>query len=115
MCGINGVYDSNLSKTVAINHVQQMNNLIKHRGPDSGGIFFDKGFCLGHRRLSIIDISNSADQPMLSADGKLMIVFNGEIYKFITIRTRHWWYKSKFNFIHKTILKNSLKLRLRQI
>lgn len=82
MCGINGVYDSNLSKTVAINHVQQMNSLIKHRGPDSEGIFFDKGFCLGHRRLSIIDVSNSADQPMLSADGKLMIVFNGEIYNF---------------------------------
>lgn len=111
MCGINGVYDSNLSKTVAINHVQQMNNLIKHRGPDSGGIFFDKGFCLGHRRLSIIDISNSADQPMLSADGKLMIVFNGEIYNFKSIAK---FLADNFNIKFKTTSDTEVLINLIQ-
>jgi asparagine synthase (glutamine-hydrolysing) len=59
-----------------------MNSLLKHRGPDSDGIYFDDGFCMGHTRLSILDVSNNADQPMISSDGRFMIAYNGEIYNF---------------------------------
>ena len=82
MCGINGAFDNNFDQNAAINQMKQMNDLIKHRGPDSDGIYFDDGFCLGHTRLSIIDVSNNADQPMISSDGRFIIAFNGEIYNF---------------------------------
>jgi asparagine synthase (glutamine-hydrolysing) len=61
---------------------------IAHRGPDGHGVFtdLDAGVCLGHRRLSIIDLSIEGDQPMTSADGRLVIVFNGEIYNYTEVR-----------------------------
>ncbi len=59
-----------------------MNTVTKHRGPDGTGIFVDAGVTLGHNRLSIIDLSDAAAQPMKSIDGKQVIVFNGEIYNF---------------------------------
>jgi len=76
MCGINGF---NFKNSELIN---QMNEQTKHRGPDAGGVYFDGQISLGHNRLSIIDLSAAAGQPMLSADGSLAIVFNGEIYNF---------------------------------
>lgn len=82
MCGINGLFDTNLDKTRSVNKMRSMNSLLKHRGPDSDGIYFDDGFCMGHTRLSILDVSNNADQPMISSDGRYMIAFNGEIYNF---------------------------------
>lgn len=59
-----------------------MTDAIAHRGPDSEGHWLDGAVGLGHRRLSIIDLSNEADQPMISSDGKVVIVFNGEIYNY---------------------------------
>lgn len=59
-----------------------MNQATKHRGPDGTGIFLDEKISLGHNRLSIIDLSRAATQPMASRDGRLIIVFNGEIYNF---------------------------------
>ncbi len=60
---------------------------IHHRGPDSNGSFIDENLALGFRRLSIIDLSDEAKQPMVSEDGKLILVFNGEIYNFAELRT----------------------------
>lgn len=86
MCGIAGI----LSKSPSLqSHViENMTAALKHRGPDAQGIFInqDHTVALGHRRLSILDLSESANQPMYSADGRYVIVFNGEIYNFKSIR-----------------------------
>ena len=60
--------------------------VIKHRGPDQSGIFASEGITLGHRRLSIIDLSEQGRQPMANEDGSLQLVFNGEIYNFLELR-----------------------------
>lgn len=63
-----------------------MNAAIYHRGPDDGGVYSHGAIALGHRRLSIIDLSDLGHQPMTSDDGSLAIVFNGEIYNYIELR-----------------------------
>ncbi|MEK7646904.1 MAG: asparagine synthase (glutamine-hydrolyzing) [Patescibacteria group bacterium] len=80
MCAINGFNfrDENL--------ISRMNTATRHRGPDGTGVFCKEGVSLGHNRLSIIDLSMSAGQPMQSADGNLIVVFNGEIYNFQDIK-----------------------------
>lgn len=87
MCGINGIIEySSQTKSQAINF---MNNCIIHRGPDDEGLYEDRTenyvVGLGMRRLSIIDLT-SGNQPMFSSDGKVVIVFNGEIYNFQKLR-----------------------------
>ena len=64
-----------------------MNDLIAHRGPDSDGIYIKHPICFGFRRLSIIDLTDDANQPMLSNNGKIAIVFNGEIYNYREINS----------------------------
>ena len=91
MCGINGIITLNgfndfLSQKDLESKVKLMNNLLVHRGPDSEGIHIQNPIALGFRRLSIIDLHDSANQPMLSNDGKIVIVFNGEIYNYIEIK-----------------------------
>ncbi len=68
--------------------VQQMSQTLLHRGPDDGGIWVDAeaGIALGHRRLSILDLSPEGHQPMHSASSRYVIVFNGEIYNFLELR-----------------------------
>jgi asparagine synthase (glutamine-hydrolysing) len=68
--------------------VQQMSETLLHRGPDDGGTWVDAevGIALGHRRLSILDLSPEGHQPMHSACGRYVIVFNGEIYNFLELR-----------------------------
>lgn len=56
-------------------------NNIKHRGPDNSGYYFDEEISLGHNRLSIIDLTSNANQPMAGSNGTI-IVFNGEIYNY---------------------------------
>src|ERR1035437_6381101 len=63
-----------------------MNAETKHRGPDGSHIWSDEFVTLGHNRLSIIDISVASDQPMMSKDGRYVIVYNGELYNFKEIR-----------------------------
>ncbi|WP_026462938.1 asparagine synthase (glutamine-hydrolyzing) [Adhaeribacter aquaticus] len=80
MCGFSGFvsYDKRLTEK----DLQSMTDCIAHRGPDSAGYFFD-GICgLGHRRLSILDLSEAANQPFYSANGRYVMVYNGEVYNF---------------------------------
>jgi asparagine synthase (glutamine-hydrolysing) len=88
MCGINGF---NWEDKVLI---KRMNTAISHRGPDSEGFFVDK-VSFGHRRLSIIDLSERGNQPMFNNSGTLCIIFNGEIYNFQEIKDR---LKRKYSF-----------------
>ena len=81
MCGIAGILNFD-GAPVDRNVLVAMTDAIAHRGPDSEGHWFHGGVGLGHRRLSIIDLSNEANQPMVSSDGKTVIVFNGEIYNY---------------------------------
>ena len=88
MCGINGVYNfGGVSAGDIRSCVQRMNDAVRHRGPDDEGIWLDAdaGIYLGHRRLSILDLSASGHQPMCSPLGDV-IVFNGEIYNFRALR-----------------------------
>ena len=80
MCGIGGFNwrDEQL--------VRRMANSLAHRGPDQDGVFWDDRWSLGHRRLSIIDLSDAARQPMGNEDGTVQIVFNGEIYNFADLK-----------------------------
>ena len=89
MCGIAGFVDLNgFDVKKAINIGKAMGKTIEHRGPDHSGLWFDKNFgvVLVHQRLSIIDLSKSAHQPMLSASGRYVISFNGEIYNHKDLR-----------------------------
>lgn len=84
MCGINGFNFVNKKL------LKEMNDSIKHRGPDSEGSFFSEEVSLGHRRLSIIDLSPKGSQPMKYKHDKkeIIIVFNGEIYNFLEIKEK---------------------------
>ncbi len=84
MCGICGIVDFSLPPRIKT--VEAMNNSLTHRGPDSGGACSFDSCVLGHRRLSILDLTDAAKQPMLSTDGKVALVFNGEIYNFQELR-----------------------------
>jgi len=93
MCGIGGVLykkSSNLDKYAVI---ERMMLAQKHRGPDADGFYHDDLIALGHRRLSIIDLSVDANQPMHDASGRYVITFNGEIYNYKQLRTQLSKYK----------------------
>ena len=83
MCGIAGIIGSKS------NGIQQLGSMLKsqaHRGPDATHLWNDANVYLGHNRLSIIDLSNEADQPMVSSNGRYIIVFNGEIYNYLELK-----------------------------
>ena len=92
MCGISGFISKNFLKSDLV----KMTEAISHRGPDASGHFFDqnKGVAFGHRRLSIIDLSDRANQPMTSHCGRYIMVYNGEVYNFKEIakklKNRNW-------------------------
>ena len=81
MCGITGAFDTRGRKEISRETVERMNRSQFHRGPDEGGTHFEPGVGLGHRRLSIIDLS-TGQQPLFNEDGSVVVVFNGEIYNF---------------------------------
>jgi len=81
MCGITGIYDLKGPRDIDATLLSKMNELQFHRGPDEGGIHVEAGVGLGHRRLSIIDLS-SGQQPLFNEDGSVVVVYNGEIYNF---------------------------------
>lgn len=89
MCGLAGFLQVNgFASDQARLLAMEMGNSIAHRGPDDGGVWVDAvaGIALAHRRLSILDLSPAGHQPMVSASGRYVIVFNGEIYNHMGIR-----------------------------
>ena len=82
MCGICGVIEKNQDRRSLVN---RMCDILAHRGPDNNAVYASKDVCLGHRRLSIIDLS-TGDQPIFNEDKTLTIVFNGEIYNYRELR-----------------------------
>src|SRR5882757_5028796 len=89
MCGINGIVAYHPSSSVPEEaELLATRDSMRARGPDGLGAWWskDRRCGLGHRRLSIIDLSERAAQPMTSADGHLVIVFNGEIYNYPELR-----------------------------
>ena len=86
MCGICGFYSS--SKIFSRNDLENMSKSIAHRGPDAEGFFYEGNVGLGHRRLSIIDLSNAANQPMISHNGRYIMIFNGAVYHFKVIENK---------------------------
>jgi asparagine synthase (glutamine-hydrolysing) len=86
MCGINGIVGLT-DEVLSEKQVSQMNDCMSHRGPDDFGVFTDKNVALGHRRLSIIDLSRDGRQPMISRSGNLIISFNGEIYNYNLLKS----------------------------
>jgi asparagine synthase (glutamine-hydrolysing) len=85
MCGIAGLFYVSNPKPVDPKRVAAMADSLAHRGPDGSGVWTAAGVGLGHRRLSIIDLA-TGDQPMRSADGRLALSYNGEIYNFREVR-----------------------------
>lgn len=85
MCGIAGFVRMD-GGPAELNTIQRMTDVIRHRGPNGEGHFIEGALALGHRRLSILDLSNDGAQPMHSPSGKLVLIFNGEIYNYIEIR-----------------------------
>lgn len=86
MCGIAGIVSS--AGGAGLQRIEKMISNIAYRGPDGSGTvcFEGDGVALGHRRLSILDVSANGAQPMVSASGRFWIVFNGEVYNYIEIR-----------------------------
>lgn len=82
MCGIAGIVGADADPGV----VKKMTDALAHRGPDGEGHWNAPGVALGHRRLSIIDLSTAGAQPMISADGRFVVTFNGEIYNYKELR-----------------------------
>jgi asparagine synthase (glutamine-hydrolysing) len=95
MCGICGKLTTN-GKPVDEGMLRKMSSVLSHRGPDDAGFYINAQHAvssshvnigLGHRRLSIIDLSEAGRQPMSNEDKTIWIVFNGEIYNFQSLRT----------------------------
>jgi asparagine synthase (glutamine-hydrolysing) len=85
MCGIVGIFDMRGQRPIDRTLLTRMNDVLHHRGPDDAGTHFAPGVGLGHRRLSIIDLSPLGHQPLFNEDGSVAVVFNGEIYNYLTL------------------------------
>jgi asparagine synthase (glutamine-hydrolysing) len=87
MCGIAGFISPNLKQE----HLHLITRALQHRGPDAEGFYYDAdiGIGLGHRRLSIIDLSEAANQPFYSHNGRYIMVFNGEVYNFKELAVKY--------------------------
>ncbi|MBR4093190.1 MAG: asparagine synthase (glutamine-hydrolyzing) [Oscillospiraceae bacterium] len=86
MCGIAGFINKEKSVKADFPKIKAMTDSIVHRGPDDEGQYVNENIALGHRRLSIIDLSENGKQPMYSHDERYIIVFNGEIYNYIELK-----------------------------
>ena len=85
MCGIAGIVGLD-SQPIEDTVISDMVRVVAHRGPDGEGILLENNVALGHRRLAIVDLSPDGAQPMTNINGKVSIVFNGEIYNYIELR-----------------------------
>ncbi len=81
MCGITGIFDTRGKREIDRAQLQRMNESQHHRGPDEGSLHIEPGLGLGHRRLSIIDVS-TGQQPIFNEDGSVVVIYNGEIYNY---------------------------------
>ena len=84
IAGIAGIKDKELSRAL----IERTTARIAHRGPDADGFFIDDGIALGHRRLSIIDLSEAANQPQFDVSGRYAIILNGEVYNFRDVKAK---------------------------
>ena len=109
MCGINGIYGLLSRQDERSRALGLMNESIKHRGPDDEGIIDFNEIALGHRRLSIIDLTKQGHQPMVSEDKRYSIVFNGEIYNYQSIKKDLADYKFKSNTDTEVVLASYIK------
>lgn len=87
MCGVAGI----ISNTSSEFHLRAMLDAMKHRGPDDQGVWIKDDIHLGHNRLAIIDLSPAGHQPMVSPDGRYVIVYNGEIYNFQELKKQFFF------------------------
>jgi asparagine synthase (glutamine-hydrolysing) len=88
MCGITGIWTQHNDQDRIRAEVKEAVASLRHTGPDDEGTWMNGlGVALGHTRLSILDLSEFGHQPMVSNDGRYVIVFNGEIYNFAEVRT----------------------------
>jgi asparagine synthase (glutamine-hydrolysing) len=85
MCGISGAFSPSQKESLPA-LIRRVNGAMAHRGPDADGFMVEGPVALGHRRLSIIDLSEAANQPFEDASGRYVMVFNGEVYNFMEIR-----------------------------
>jgi asparagine synthase (glutamine-hydrolysing) len=86
MCGITGIFNYN-KYPVSADVLKKMTRVLEHRGPDGEGFWSDGYIGLGHRRLAILDLTPAGKQPMVSDDGRYIIVYNGEVYNFKELRS----------------------------
>ena len=86
MCGITGLFNTN-GEPASFRIVSEMTRKLAHRGPDGQGIFVNENIALGHRRLSVLDISEKGSQPMHSKNKDWVVIFNGCIYNYKELRT----------------------------
>lgn len=86
MCGISGIFDLRGRRSIDPARLERMNATLRHRGPDDTGVHIEPGLALGHQRLSIVDLGGGA-QPMGNENGRVITVFNGEIYNFTALRS----------------------------
>ena len=85
MCGITGIINfKNQSTNQSV--IQLMTDAVSHRGPDADGFFVESEIALGHRRLSIIDLSSAANQPFIDNSGRYVMVYNGEMYNYSEVK-----------------------------
>ncbi|WP_291858185.1 asparagine synthase (glutamine-hydrolyzing) [Marinilabilia sp.] len=86
MCGITGIFNLN-NEPVPGELCQKMTRVLAHRGPDGEGVWTSGPVGLGHRRLAILDLSETGHQPMVSFDGQVVLSYNGEVYNYRELRT----------------------------
>ncbi|MDX2283764.1 MAG: asparagine synthase (glutamine-hydrolyzing) [Bacteroidia bacterium] len=96
MCGIAGFTFTDHPED-ARTRLQAMTDALSHRGPDAAGHLIGSGIALGHRRLSIIDLSDAANQPITDPSGRYTIIYNGEVYNFREVRARLPQYQFQSN------------------
>ena len=88
MCGICGYFSTQTGRMDLQSQLARMTRSLRRRGPDGEGLWFDEELTLGfgHRRLSVIDLSSAAGQPMFSGNGRYILTFNGEIYNYVELK-----------------------------
>ena len=103
MCGLSGILNLE-QRQVDPSMIRRMSDCMAHRGPDADGFYVQDEIALGHRRLSIIDLSTLANQPLFDASGRYVLIFNGEMYNFLDVKKELAGYPFKTNSDSEVIL-----------